>query len=148
MKIFKNRDVKTPTRGTSVAAGLDFYVPNDFPGTHYLAPGQSVNIPSGIHCAVPSGKALVFMDKSGVSLKKELKVGACVIDEDYQGEVQIHLFNIGDKVAEINPGDKIIQGLLLDVSYELAEESDSLEELYGGQKTERGEGKFGSTGTK
>ena len=31
MKISRVRDVKMPTRGTKGSAGLDFYVPNDYP---------------------------------------------------------------------------------------------------------------------
>ena len=30
MRIFKIRDVKTPTRGTNMSAGIDLYIPNDF----------------------------------------------------------------------------------------------------------------------
>jgi len=39
MKILITRDVKTPERGTEEAAGLDFFIPNDFIAVH-LAPGQ------------------------------------------------------------------------------------------------------------
>lgn len=41
MKVQKLRDVKTPNRGTTVSAGIDFYVPEDFETTT-LAPGESV----------------------------------------------------------------------------------------------------------
>ena len=120
MKISKIRDVKTPVRGTPLSAGLDFFVPNDFPGTHYLIPGDAINIPSGIKVKVPHGYALVFMNKSGVAVKKGLQIGACVVDEDYQGEV-------------------------IPVDYagvDVVPEEDLFEE-----ETERGEGGFGSTGT-
>ena len=148
MKICKVRDVKTPVRGTARSAGIDFFVPNDFHGTHYLASNQSVNIPSGIHVKVPKGYALVVKNKSGVALKKGLTVGACVIDEDYQGEVHLHVVNIGDEVAEVHPGDKLVQMLLIPVSLEGVEEIESLEKLYPEGKSERGEGGFGSTGDK
>lgn len=147
MKIYKTRNVKTPTRGTEGSAGLDFYVPYDFPGTHSLIPGMSVNIPSGIKLKVPHGYALIFKNKSGVALKKGLQVGACVVDEDYQGEVHLHVRNIGTDVVWIDPGDKLVQALLVPVSCEGIEEVGSLEELFP-EKTDRGEGGFGSTGTK
>lgn len=145
MKISKIRDVKTPVRGTPLSAGLDFFVPNDFPGIHYLLPGDAVNIPSGIKMKVPHGFALVFMNKSGVAVKKGLQVGACVVDEDYQGEVHLHVRNISTDVQSINPGEKLVQALLLPVEYcgvEVVEEDELYEE-----KTQRGEGGFGSTGT-
>lgn len=146
MKIVKVRDVKTPTRGTEKSAGIDFFVPNDFPGNHFLASGQSVNIPSGIHVKIPEGFALINMNKSGVALKKGLQVGACVIDEDYQGEIHLHVTNIGLDVVEIKPGEKLLQALLIPVSYAIPEVVETLEDLYP-EETERGTGGFGSTGT-
>lgn len=146
MKILKTRDVKTPTRGTAQSAGLDFYVPNDFPGTHYLATSQSLNIPSGIKANVPEGYALIVMNKSGVALKKGLQVGACVVDEDYQGEIHLHVTNVGDEVAEIKPGEKLVQMLLIPVLYAEVEEVHKEEDLFD-VETERGSGGFGSTGT-
>lgn len=145
MKISKIRDVKTPVRGTPLSAGIDFFVPNDFPGDHFLIPGQAINIPSGIKVKLPHGTALVFHNKSGVATKKDLQVGADVVDEDYQGEVHIHVRNIGTDVQVIKPGEKIIQALLVPVSYCDVEVVD-VEDLYD-EKTERGEGGFGSTGT-
>lgn len=146
MKILKVRDVKTPTRGTTGSAGLDFYVPNDFPGTHYLATSQSINIPSGIKVNIPEGYALIVMNKSGVALKKGLQVGACVIDEDYQGEIHIHVTNIGDGIAEIKPGEKLVQMLLIPIAYPGIEEVYKEEDLFE-TATQRGAGGFGSTGT-
>lgn len=144
MKICKIRNVKTPVRGTPLSAGLDFFVPDDFPGEHFLLPGDDVNVPSGIKVKVPKGYALIFMNKSGVAVKKGLQVGAAVVDEDYQGEVHLHVRNITPDVQSIKPREKLVQGLLVPVSYEgveVVDEADLYEE-----KTERGEGGFGSTG--
>lgn len=145
MKILKIRDVKTPVRGTPKSAGIDFFVPNDFQST-IIPPFGSINIPSGIKVKLPHGFCLKLDNKSGVSLKKRLSVGATIIDEDYQGEIHLHVYNTSKEPVEIDPGDKIVQGLLIPVSYELVMEVGSLEELYGGEVTSRGEGGFGSTG--
>jgi len=117
----KIRKVKSPNRGTSKAAGIDFYVPEDLPSetinekakitgcvpkmivdgstglvmSIFLDPGQSIMIPSGLKVRVPEGHALVFKNKSGIGCKKQLDVLACVIDEDYQGEVHINVVNAG-----------------------------------------------------
>lgn len=146
MKFCKVRDVKTPVRGTPLSAGIDFFIPNDFPGDVYLIPGSAVNIPSGIKVKVPHGYALVFKNKSGVAVKKELQVGACVVDEDYQGEIHLHVRNIGLNLQTLKPGEKIVQAILVPVSYEDLEEVVDATELYD-KVTERGEGGFGSTGT-
>jgi dUTP pyrophosphatase len=148
MKITKLRNVKTPERATEKAAGIDFFVPKDFPGSHFLAPSQSVVIPSGIKIKVPEGFALVAMNKSGVATKKGLTVGACLIDEDFEGEIKFHLVNTGDVIAEIKPGEKIVQLVLLKMNYEGVEVVESEEELFGSSDSARGESGFGSTGTK
>lgn len=145
MKISKIKNVKTPVRGTPLSAGIDFFVPDDFPGIHYLIPGDAVNIPSGIKVKVPHGYALIFMNKSGVAVKKGLQVGACVVDEDYQGEVHLHVRNTSTEVQSIKPGEKLVQALLIPVEYADIEVVD-VDELYE-EKTQRGEGGFGSTGT-
>lgn len=146
MKICKVRDVKTPERGTSLSAGLDFFVPNDWPGETCLLPGEDVNIGSGIHVQVPHGYMLAAFNKSGVALRKGLQVGATVVDEDYQGEVHLHVRNISNDLQTIKPGEKLVQMILIPVSYEGVEVLDSLSDLYPQGETERGDGGFGSTG--
>lgn len=145
IKFSKTRDVKSPSRGTLQSAGIDFYIPNDFI-RRFLSPGENAFIPSGIKVNVPSGHALIAFNKSGVATKKGLYVGACVVDEDYQGEVHIHITNVGDKTQEIFPGDKIMQFILIPVLYSAPIEV-PIDQLYDGT-TERGEGGFGSTDKK
>jgi dUTP pyrophosphatase len=147
MKFLKIRDVKSPSRGTSKSAGIDLFIPNDFEN-RTLNPGDSILIPAGLKANVPDNYAFIAFNKSGVSTKKHLSVGACVIDEDYQGEIHIHLFNFGNDSITISPGDKIIQCVLVPVLYEDVEIVETEEQLWEGKITERGEGGFGSTGTK
>lgn len=141
MKVQKLREVKTPNRGTEVSAGIDFYVPEDFE-TKVLAPGQSVLIPSGVKVRVPRGYALIAFNKSGVSVKQGLSVGACVVDEDYDGEVHLHMINTSDKDQTIATGQKLVQFVLIPVSYTDVEVVDTLPQ----RVTQRGTGGFGSTG--
>ena len=150
-----------------MSAGIDLYIPNDFyikkgdelhPAPSYdkdeqslkLEPGESALIPSGIRANVPKDRALVAFNKSGVSVKKNLMVGACVIDEDYTGEIHIDIKNVGNKRTWITSGDKIIQLLCIPVDYVDIEVSDSELECFGDSinTSERGSGGFGSTGTK
>jgi dUTP pyrophosphatase len=141
MNIQKTRNVKTPSRGTSLSAGIDFYVPEDFQETT-VHPGESVLIPSGIRAHVPSGYALIAFNKSGVATKQNLSVGACVVDEDYEGEIHLHLTNVGRSHTTVKPGQKLTQFILIPVSYM---DVHVLEELPD-RNTERGAGGFGSTG--
>lgn len=145
MRIYKTRNVKTPERGTSSSAGLDFFVPDDFPGEITLLPGDAAKIPSGIKAEIPKGYALIFHNKSGVATKKGLQVGADVVDEDYQGEIHLHVRNITADIQFIKPGEKLVQALLVPVFYDKIEVLDSEEELFP-DKTQRGDGGFGSTG--
>ena len=146
MKIKKVRKVQTPSRGTSRSAGIDFFVPEDFPPT-IIEPGSSVVIPSGIIANVPKGYALIAFNKSGIAVKRKLQVGACVVDEDYQGEIHINLGNIGNKPVGIAPNEKVVQFILIPVFYDKIEVVKDGEELFE-NITERGTGWKGSTGTK
>ena len=142
IRLSKVREVKTPTRGTPGSAGLDFYVPSGFLGN--VKPHADVCIPSGIKVQVPPGYALIAKNKSGVALKKKLGVGACVVDEDYQGEIHLHLFNHSGEHVQIESGEKLVQFLLIPVIYpsvEVVNEKSLFQSV-----TERGEGAFGSTG--
>lgn len=172
MKFLRVLNVKAPTRGTSVAAGIDFFVPEctkEFiemfkeknpnielrteynhmydDGTIVLGPHERVNIPSGIKAEVPHGYALIAYNKSGVSLKYGLDIGASVVDEDYKGQIHLSLVNTSDDIVYINCGQKIVQFVLIPVNYEMPEEVNSEEELFT-RDSERGEGAFCSTGEK
>lgn len=159
MKIAKVRDVKTPVRGTEKSAGIDFFVPNDF-NTVVLRPGRDLLIPSGIKAAVPKGFMLMAAEKSGVVTSKKAAIiagrtpkpaaynsivilGAKIVDEDYQGEIHIHLINVGDAPVVIKPGTKISQFILVPVSYDDVEVVPE-EQLFS-EITKRGDGGFGST---
>ena len=147
MKFLKIRPVKDPTRGTAKSAGIDLYIPFEIT-TIELKPGESTLIPSGLKVDVPKNHVFVAMNKSGIATKKGLSVGACVIDEDYQGEIHIHLTNISNNSTTIEGGDKIVQCLILPINYEGVEIVESEDQMWNGEVTERGSGGFGSTGTK
>jgi dUTP pyrophosphatase len=148
MKIAITRTVRKPSRGTQGSAGLDFYVPEDaFPfGEIRLDPGQSVNIPSGVTAKVPKGYALIAFNKSGIALRRGLQVGACVVDEDYQGEIHLHVTNVSYEPTTVFSGQKLVQFLLVPISYESIEVV-KIDELFS-EGSERGTGGFGSTGNR
>lgn len=145
----KIRNVKSPARGTELSAGIDFFIPEDWNEhrPYNIGPGEDILIPSGIKARVPKGYALIAFNKSGIATKQKLIVGACVVDEDYQGEIHIHLINTSATASvTIEPGMKIAQFILIPVSYAMPEEI-GIDDLYT-EATARGEGAFGSTGNK
>lgn len=142
MKYLKTKTVKSPQRGTLRSAGIDFFVPDE--ANYVVFPRSDVLIPSGIRCNIPAGFVLIAFNKSGVSSKRKLTVGACVVDEDYQGEIHIHLFNNTDEKIYIKGGEKITQFVLLPVNYENMVEVHTERDAFP-QITERGEMGFGST---
>lgn len=165
MKILKVRDVKTPTRGTSMSAGIDFYVPNTFETT-VLHPHCDILIPSGIKACFGKNLMLMGAEKSGVtsstsaviaagrkpkedSYNSPTVLGAKIVDEDYQGEIHIHIINLGTQDITITPGKKIAQFILVPVVYDSIEEVTSEDELFSGIVTERADRGFGAgTGEK
>lgn len=163
LKFTKVRNVKSPERGTPYSAGLDFFIPEDFNnGEPYeIKPHTDVLIKSGIRAALPSGVMLMCADKSGIATSKtallnanmpikwsnpesSLIVGAKIVDEDYQGEIGLHIINVGNRPTVILPGQKISQFIMVPVIYCDLEEYDTPEEIFT-ETTERGEGGWGST---
>jgi len=146
-KFTKVRDVHSPVRGHDDDAGVDFFIPDMAFGAKKefdLKSGERLLIPSGIKLDIPKGYALIMYNKSGVSSKLGLLVGACVIDESYEGELHINIFNASNKITKLFAGMKIIQGVFTEMTYFMPEECDIDKMFYG--DTTRGENGFGSTG--
>ena len=149
LKFLKIKNVRSPKRAHLTDAGIDFFVPETFNNgnDYYIQPGESILIEGGLKVKVPAGFALIFFNKSGVAAKKNLILGSCVVDEGYEGELLYNLHNIGPHETIIKPGEKIVQGILLQMNYMDTQEITILDNLYD-KNSERGEGGFGSTGDK
>jgi dUTP pyrophosphatase len=169
----KTRKVKSPERGTARAAGIDFFVP-EFDKTFLeelktknpdisslrdgvyqiviltdrllIGPGQRVLIPAGIKMNILPGRALMAKNKSGVGSKKGLSKLAELVDEDYQGEIHISVFNSSNEIVEILPNEKLIQFAEIGVFYSTPNEV-SESGLFT-NTTERGDKGFGHTNEK
>ena len=162
MNILRTRDVKMPVRAHATDAGMDVFIPNKdnffkretdgtytkLEETYLLMPGESILVAGGFRANVPENHALIAFNKSGVATKKNLVVGAQVIDEPYQGEIHIDMHNIGRDPMPITVGDKITQLVCLPVNYVTPNEVMTEEECFGGVKTDRAEGGFGSSDKK
>ncbi len=143
-------DAKLPHRVYPTDAGMDlFYCPNG-DRIHIIRdegraiePRESVLLPTGIRVEVPYGYMLEVKNKSGVATKRQLVVGACVVDPGYEGELYVNLHNLGLSTQYIKPGTKIAQAVLVPISHCGVEEV-TLEDF--DKQSQRGSGGFGSTG--
>jgi len=134
-----SENAKDPVRGTPGSSGIDVFSPIDID----VAPRGDALIPIDVRFEIPFGWDLAVYNKSGISMKKKLTKGAELIDSDYRGTVHIHFFNNSDVEVQIRKGDKIAQLVMREVWMGDLEKSDNIS-----TETVRGEGAFGSTGTK
>lgn len=131
-----------PTYGSEFAAGADLYACLE--EAVAIAPHETKLIPTGLAMELPLGWAGLVYARSGLASKRHLapanKVG--VIDPDYRGEVMVALHNHGTEPQTIDPGERIAQLVLTPYLTARFLEAEELSD------TVRGEGGFGSTGTK
>ncbi len=131
-----------PTYGSQYAAGADLYAALETDVT--INSGETLLIPTGISMEIPVGFAGLIYARSGIASKRGLapanKVG--VIDSDYRGEVMVALHNHSNIPQTVAKDERIAQ---LVIAPFLTAEFNEVDEL---DSTERGEGGFGSTGTK
>ncbi len=109
-------NVIPPTRANPSDAGLDiYYSPADVSRECTIGAGETALLSTGLRFGVPHGYMLQVMNRSSVASKRQLLVGACVIDSGYDGEVFINLHNVGTEPQTINRGDKIAQIVMVPV---------------------------------
>lgn len=138
-----------PLRANPSDAGLDLrWVPSEASETVFkIEPGESVLIPTGCTFGIPHGYMMEIKNKSGVAHKRQLLVGACVVDSGYEGEVFVNLHNIGSEVQILEPGDKVAQAVIVPtvaVRF-VASSSPDIYDWYPITLSARGTGALGST---
>ena len=106
----------------------------------HIAPHETIKLPTGWAFQPPEGYMLQILQRSGLASKGLIPLGG-ILDEDYTGEVIVIMLNTTDKYLSINNGDRIAQMAIRPYYQGEFEEVDKLD------KTERGDGGFGSTGT-
>lgn len=131
-----------PTYGSEFAAGADLYALAD--GEIVFQPGETKFVRTGLAMEIPEGYAGLIYARSGLACKRGLapanKVG--VVDADYRGEVMVALHNHSAVEQKISAGERIAQLVVAPFLKTTFTEAEELNE------TVRGEGGFGSTGTK
>ncbi|MDZ4751367.1 MAG: dUTP diphosphatase [Flavobacteriales bacterium] len=142
VKIVNNSGYPLPTYETIRSAGVDLRSATK--ETVVLMPGERQLISTGLFIALPHGTEAQIRPRSGLAFKKGLTVlnAPGTVDADYRGEVKVLLVNLGQENCAIEPGDRIAQ--MVFARYEQAKFMVTAEL----DQTSRGEGGFGSTGTK
>lgn len=136
-----NPNAKTPTCGSSCAAGYDLYACMNLE-SYTLHPGETFKVGTGLAIQPPKGYFGAIFARSGLATKQGLRPANCVgvCDEDYTGEYIVAMRNDSSHAQTIHDGDRIAQLVFLPYLSVEFEEIDSLDE------TNRGSGGFGSTG--
>ncbi len=137
-------DLALPHFETALAAGADLRaaVPETEP--MILAPGARALVPTGFAMALPAGYEAQIRPRSGLAYKHGI---TCLntpgtIDADYRGEVKVLLINHGTDAFTITRGERIAQMVIAPITQPDFVQVETLDD------TARGEGGFGSTGTK
>lgn len=130
-----HHDFVAPYYASRGAAGMDFFA---------IQPGSYINgiikIPLGFAMELEPGKAMLLTTRSswGVNYGAGVPQGYGLIDADYRGEVCLILHAL--RPIQWNAGDRIAQGIIIDVHREPIAIVDEL------SSTDRNVGGFGSTG--
>ena len=141
VKILKKEGLELPKYQTEFSAGADIYAFIDEP--ILLKKGETKLIPTGIQLDIPDGYEVQLRPRSGLALKNQLTMlnTPATIDQDYRGNIGVILTNFGEDFL-VEPKMRIAQMVIKPVEQIEWVLVDKLE------KTERGTGGFGHTGTK
>jgi dUTP pyrophosphatase len=142
VKIINRSDNPLPRYESAQAAGMDIrcFIPE--PVT--LQPLERKLFPTGLFIELPEGYEAQIRPRSGLALKRGLTVlnTPGTIDADYRGEIGIILINLSQQPQTIETGERIAQMVIAPCCQpELVQ----VQEI---NRTDRGDGGFGHSGTK
>ena len=134
-------EAKLPAAQHPGDAGLDLCSAVDV----VVEPGERVMIPTGVAVAIPDGHAGLVLPRSGLASKHGLTMANSpgLIDAGYRGELVCAAVNLDrEQEVKILVGDRIAQLVIVELPSVEPAWADEL------PASTRGEGGFGSTGTR
>ncbi len=140
-----NPNLPLPQYATPGSAGMDLRA--NIKINQLLAAGATGMVPSGITIHMKSSSiAAMILPRSGLGYRHGIVMANTIglIDSDYQGELQIPLWNRSDQNYIIAPYERIAQLVFVSVHQVELVEIDAAAQV---PPTARGAGGFGSTGT-
>ena len=143
MRLAHGKDLPLSSYQSASAAGLDLFAAVPSAEPLMIASGGRALVPTGIAIALAKGYEGQVRPRSGLAARHGLTVlnSPGTIDADYRGEIQVLLVNLGDEPVTITRGMRIAQLVIAPVARAQILEVASLD------KTTRGSGGFGSTGS-
>jgi len=142
VKVINRSKHPLPQYETIASAGMDVRANIDAPIE--LAPLQRQLVKTGLFVEIPVGYEIQVRPRSGLAFNKGVTVlnSPGTIDADYRGEIGVLLVNLSSETFVVNDGERIAQLVLAAHQQADWQEVEVLEE------SNRGQGGFGSTGTK
>ena len=137
-----SKNINLPKYETEGASGMDLSA--NLNSNIKIYPGETSIIPTGISVSIPKNFEIQIRPRSGLAAKNQISVlnTPGTIDADYRGEIKVILINLSKKAFVVEKGARIAQMVLSPIEKAKIKEVENLE------KTGRGSGGFGSTGTK
>ena len=141
VKVVNTGKQQLPKYQTPQSAGMDLRANIEEPIT--LKPLERHLFPTGLHMQLPDGYEGQIRPRSGLALKHGISIVNCVgtLDEDFTGDIGVVLINLSNENFEVKPGERIAQLIISPIVQAALVEVETLD------KTERGDGGFGHTGT-
>lgn len=141
VKIINKSGYGLPAYETHEAAGMDVHAALKEPVT--LGPLERTLVPTGLYVQLPAGYQIEMRPRSGLALRHGLSLVNTpgTVDADYRGEIGAIVINLSNEPYTINPGERICQMVVtpyVHIAWEPVHELD---------RTVRGDGAFGHTGT-
>lgn len=142
IKIINKSGFELPNYETIASAGMDLRASINEAIT--LKPLERAIVKTGLFIELPVGYEAQVRPRSGLAAKKGITVlnAPGTIDADYRGEIGVILVNLSNEPFTVQSGERIAQLVIAKHERAQWQEVDELSE------TSRGEGGFGSTGTK
>lgn len=144
--------IQTPTYAHEGDAGMDIrvsgtWVTNLDEGEKevtsesiIIKPGERIVAKTGFAIEIPPGYWGNIRDRGGLARKNGIHTMSGVLDENYRGELQLVLINLGTKPYEAKKGERLAQLIVSPYVRSTVEIATELSD------TKRGSGAFGHSG--
>ena len=112
------QELELPSRATSGSAGYDFKAPFAF----FLAPGETIKVPTGIRVKIEEGWWLGCFPRSSLGFKYRMQLNntvGVIYRDYYYSDNEGHIFakitndSKDGKILEVAYGDGFMQGIFL-----------------------------------
>jgi dUTP pyrophosphatase len=143
IKYINKSDNKNPVYAKEGDSGFDLRA-NE---SGSLKPLERSLVGTGLYFELPDGYEMQIRPRSGLAFKHGITVlnSPGTVDTGYRGEIKVLLVNLSNEEFTWDKGERIAQGV---ITHRISSDYGDLIEVAEINESERGEGGFGSTGTK